>query len=127
MANLLEAEHFTVVSRWHCGSEPHVERRDPTNREQRGVILCENLAHLERADILVVLGNTGGAPRATFAEAGFALARSKPVVWLQGAGGVGACIFDAHGLVTILVDPTVREVAAELRAAALRHLTRALA
>lgn len=61
-------------------------------------ILRANLLDLESADVVLVVSPEGG--RTTYVEAGYALARDKPVLWVYGDNGATS-IADAHPLSTV--------------------------
>lgn len=86
-----------IVSSWHdralCTGTT-----DPLDADARLRILDANTAELDDADAVVALCHVG-APRATFGEIAYALARGIPVVWTHATDGVGRNIWDAHRLV----------------------------
>jgi nucleoside 2-deoxyribosyltransferase len=111
VAEDLVKEGFTVVSTWHslvAASAPD-QRRDPLDEAARRSILEANLIDLDRAELVLVM-TFEGVPRATFCEAGYAIAKGKQVVWMASREGQGRCIFDASPLVTRV---TTVEAAAE--------------
>lgn len=91
-ATLLEQCGLAVSSTWHA--PPDDTEVDPDDEATRCRLLAVNLADLQRADCLLVLSSVG-EPRATFAEAGFALACGKPTVFVH-HGPVGRQLFDSH-------------------------------
>jgi len=105
-----------VVSRWHVNETKLV---DPTSPSVRSDILRANLDDLKRADVVVALMDRG-APRATYAEIGYALADGQWVIWLKphtlqpGEYDPRACIFDAHSKVVCVSDEA--GIASELEA-----------
>jgi hypothetical protein len=90
-------ESYQVVSAWH---DLVTEKVDPTDAGTRREVLLNNLADLSRAHVVLALMDKG-TPRATIGEAVWALAHSKPVVWLCGGDGTGRNVWDAHALVTL--------------------------
>jgi len=110
LASFARAQHFAdriaaaehqIVSRWHSSASVRGGAPDPRADVERQVQLFPNVTDLERADILVVLADQG-QPRATFVEAGYALGRGLPVVWVIGPNGEGRCLFDSHPAVVRL-------------------------
>lgn len=97
LATMLASAGHRITSTWHATAATV----DPTHIHDRRACLADNLQDLTRAD-LVVAWTAEGTPRATLCEIGHALATGKPVVWVQGAGGEGANIFDASPLVTVV-------------------------
>jgi nucleoside 2-deoxyribosyltransferase len=95
-----DTHRIEVVSRWHGSTETV----DPVDPAVRAVILASNLADLETADVVFV-ATTHGTPRCTLVELGYALAKRKPIVWLQRGDGADANIADASPLVTLVFDP----------------------
>lgn len=97
---------FNIVSRWHNVAKPGSV--DPTLQEARAGILRDNLNDLGVATHMLVIADgeaKGLQPRATYAEAGIAVFRGLPTVWLSAPGGPGTCIFDAA--------PCVRRIKSE--------------
>ncbi len=98
LAVYLRMVGYVVVSDWHrtCLGV----KSDPASRSERLNALTHNMHDLDMCDVVVALTNCGN-PRATYCEIGYALSNGKPLLWVQGEGGEGANIFDAHGLVTV--------------------------
>lgn len=88
-----------VVSRWHDVSDD--ELRDPSDLAERTRLNDMNLADIDRADVVVAWTMTG-RPCATYAEIGYAAAKGKVVLWIQGPEFAGANLFDAHPMVMVL-------------------------
>lgn len=104
MGKRLTSESVRIVSKWHLNETKLV---DPASHLVRQDILAANLADLTGCDVVVALMDRG-APRATYAEIGYALAAGHWVIWVkpeEGAEDYRACIFDAH--------PFVRRVRSE--------------
>lgn len=98
VAKKLREMGVTVVSRWHDGQTKLVDPHDPNVRNK---ILAENLKDLRECFAVVALMR-GGAPKATYAEIGWALAEGRQILWVgpeDGAEDPLACIFDAHASV----------------------------
>lgn len=105
MSQRLASKSVQIVSKWHVNETKLV---DPSSHIVRQDILADNLSDLTGCDVVVALMDRG-APRATYAEIGYALAGGHWVIWLQpedaSADDARACIFDAH--------PFVRRVRSE--------------
>jgi nucleoside 2-deoxyribosyltransferase len=95
---LLDRAGFHVVSRWTDRLRTQSVR---PSREEMAAIHRANSAELDDAD-LVVAWTAAGTPRATYSEIGYALARGKPVLWLQGPNGEGSNSYDTEALVRVL-------------------------
>lgn len=100
LALLIEKDGATVVSQWHRG-EPKLV--DPTKHGTRAAVLESNLRDLNQAHVVVALMDRA-APKATYAEIGWALARGIPVVWIgsDAPEDPRSCIFNAHHLVLLV-------------------------
>ncbi len=111
-----------IVSRWHA-MENIV---DPNADYARLAQLSQNLADIEQADVLVALTDIG-IPRATLSEIGYALGRSKPVVWVVGCNGEGRNLFDSHSMVSRVVSEGEKDdsIAQYVARAILRHVAEA--
>lgn len=98
IARILEMGGHIIVSSWHDTAK---ESFDPSDDVVRGRILRTNLADLETAQVVIVFAHIGN-PRATYCEAGYALAIGKRLVWVHNDSGDSRNIFDAHSDVTRL-------------------------
>jgi hypothetical protein len=108
---LLDRAGFRVVSRWTDRLRKQSAR---PSRKELTAIHRANSAELDDAD-LVVAWTAAGTPRATYGEIGAALAKGKPVLWLQGPRGEGSNSYDTEPLVRVLyVDPGAMSAAREL-------------
>lgn len=83
---------FDIVSTWHRRAKP--KDKDPRDDAERAAVLTDNLADIERCDVLVALLDDG-EPKATWAELGYALAIGKAAVSVHDSA-TGRCLFDAH-------------------------------
>lgn len=91
-SKILSRSGLYVSSTWHVAC---VSEKDPTDEDTRSKMLAQNLAELERADVLVALCETG-QPRCCFTEVGYALAIGKSIVYRVGLLGEGRCLIDSH-------------------------------
>lgn len=104
MSKRLASDSVRIVSKWHLNETKLI---DPASHVVRKDILAANLSDLTGSDVVVALMDRG-APRATYAEIGYAVAAGHWVIWLkpeEGAEDYRSCIFDAH--------PFVRRVGSE--------------
>lgn len=92
---VLESRGYYVVSTWHSVVEPGAV--DPHDEAVRREIMITNLGELSRAEcVLGLLTHNQG--RCAYVEIGYALALSKPVVYLVGERDHGNSIASAHPL-----------------------------
>lgn len=91
-ADSIRATGIEVCSGWH--DDPTVVDDLALGVTERQRAIRSITAELSRASVVVVLAHLG-EPRATFVEAGMAIAMGKPVVWVC-SGNVGRLVFDAH-------------------------------
>lgn len=96
---LLDRAGFRVVSQWTDRLRKQSAR---PSREEMRAIHRANCAELDDAD-LVVAWTAAGTPRATYCEIAHALAKGKPVLWLQGPRGEGSNSYDTEPLVRVIV------------------------
>jgi len=91
-AEALRATGVETCSSWH--DDDNVVDDDSLDEAGRQSAIRRITADVSRADCLVVLAHLG-EPRATFVEAGMAIAMGKPCVFVH-LGPVGRQVFDSH-------------------------------
>ena len=92
-----------VASTWHEEVHRSGADKDPLDEVSRARVVASLVRDLLRSDMLVALADQG-RPRGTLVEVGYALALSRPVLWLTPHEEAERCIFDAHPRVRRVSD-----------------------
>lgn len=93
LAKLLEAQGHRVVSSWQ--DAVYEGQSDPRNALARQKIALACCEEIDLADVTIVRVHEG-SPRGAYFEAGYAIAKGKPVIWLTNEEHLGCPAFDAH-------------------------------
>jgi hypothetical protein len=113
---------FKIWSQWHdqIASLAPENRADPMDCGTRNMLLAQNIAEIRLADVTVVIASMGDG-RATYGDAAYALALSKPIVWVHSKNGTGRCLWDSHSLCTRIIDPENDRILPDLIAKVIRR------
>lgn len=93
LAKLLEGQGHRVVSSWQ--DVVYEGQTDPVLGKARQQIAMACCDEIDLADVVIVRVHEG-APRGTYFEAGYAIAKGKPVIWLTNVQHMGCPAFDSH-------------------------------